>query len=88
MKEDPASVAPEKTEQPVTVYTRLHRIEGAVVLFKGERLGDKFNQTERQFESIEHARVYALEDGSLVHEAPSVAVNKAHVVMAVPREGT
>ncbi|MBN1867606.1 hypothetical protein JW916_09970 [Candidatus Sumerlaeota bacterium] len=81
-------MAPEKTEQPVIVYTRLHRIEGAVVLFKGERLGDKFNQTERQFESIEHARVYALTDDRLVHEAPSVAVNKNHVALVVPREET
>ena len=79
-------MAPEKTEQPVVLYTRLHRIEGAVVLFKGERLSDKFNQMERQFESIEHARVFALEGDRLVHEAPSVAINKSHVVLAIPRE--
>jgi len=38
-------------------------------------LSDKLNVTDRKFEAIENARVYALDGGQLVHAPPLVAVN-------------
>jgi len=63
----------------VVVYTPHHRIEGTLVLPKGERLSDKLNVAEREFEALADARVYAIATGDLVHEAPHLAVNKTHI---------
>ncbi len=45
-------MAPEKTTQPIVLYTPRHRVEGLVTLLKGERLSDKLNITERKFEAV------------------------------------
>ena len=74
----------EKTSVKVAAYTNRHRIEGEVVLLKGEHLSDKLNLTERHFEAILNARVYALDGDVLVHQAPYLAVNKEHVTLMVP----
>ena len=49
-------MAAEKTECPVVIYTRHHRVEGTMALLKGERFSDKLNAPNRQFESIGDAR--------------------------------
>lgn len=79
-------MAPEKSNQPVVIYTAHHRIKGDLVLLKGEHFSDKLNQTERSFEAIQNASVYPLEGGVALHSAPCVAVNKDHIVMMIPRE--
>ncbi len=75
----------DKNPCAVVLYTRTHRIEGNLILLKGEQLSDKLNVTDRKFEAIENARVYTLDGGQLVHEAPFVAVNKDHVTLLTPR---
>jgi len=77
-------MALEKSNVKVAAYTSRHRIEGEVVLQKGEHLSDKLNLTERHFEAILNARVYALDGDVLVHQAPYLAVNKEHVTLMVP----
>jgi len=79
-------MALEKSNVKVAAYTSRHRIEGEVVLLKGEHLSDKLNLTGRHFEAILNARVYALDGNVLVHEAPYLAVNKEHVTLMVPLE--
>ena len=74
----------EKMNVPVVLYTVQHRIEGEIVLLKGEHLSDKLNLTERKFEAILQARVYSVAGNHLVHEAPCVAVNKDHVLLVTP----
>ena len=69
---------------PVVAYTMHHRIEGEILLLKGERLSDKLNQTQRRFEALRDARVFAVATGECVHEAATVALNKDHVTLLVP----
>ncbi len=80
-------MATEQKNVPVILYTAHHRIEGEILLLKGEHLSDKLNLSERKFEAILQARVYALAGNQLVHEAPCVAVNKDHVLLMVPAAG-
>lgn len=70
----------------VTAYTSHHRVEGEVLLRKGEQLSDKLNLTERAFELVRNGRVLTIDKGELLHEAPSVALNKERITMMVPRE--
>jgi hypothetical protein len=77
-------MATEQKNVPVVLYTAHHRIEGEILLLKGEHLSDKLNLTERKFEAILQARVYSLAGNHLVHEAPCVAVNKDHVELVTP----
>ena len=70
----------------VVIYTHHHRIEGDVTLQKGERLSDKLNQTERQFEAVQDAIVYSIQHDRLVHEVPFLSVNKEQVALMLPRE--
>jgi hypothetical protein len=81
------SMSLEKTNVRVAAYTSRHRIEGEIVLLKGEHLSDKLNLTDRHFEALLNARVYALDGNTLVHEAPYLAVNKTHLALMVPLEG-
>lgn len=70
---------------PVTAYTQRHRLEGELLLLKGEHLNDKLNLLERQFEPLHNARVFSLDTGELQHEAPTVALNKNHVTLMVEK---
>lgn len=79
-------MATEPKNLPVVLYTALHRIEGEIVLLKGEHFSDKLNLTERKFEAVLNARVYSLAGNQLVHEAPCVAVNKDHVLLVTPAD--
>ena len=79
-------MAPEKTDCPVVIYTSHHRIEGTIVLLKGERLSDKMNVAERKFEAIENARVFAITNGALVHESAYLAVSTDHITIILPAE--
>ncbi len=81
-------MAPEKRECPIVAYTRHHRVEGTIILFKGERLTDKLNVADRLFEPVQNARVYPLDGGGLLHEAPYLALNKEHVTLLIPADGT
>ena len=81
-------MAPEKRECPVVAYTRHHRVEGTMILFQGERLTDKLNVSDRLFEAIENARVYPLDGGEPLHEVPYLALNKDHVTLLLPKDGT
>lgn len=69
---------------PVVAYTSTHRIEGLLLLLKGERLSDKLNVAERAFEPLREARVYALATGELVHRAEHLALNKNHLALMLP----
>ena len=70
----------------VVLYTNLHRIEGRILLLKGERLSDKLNTPDREFEPVENARVYSIDHGALLHEAPYLAVGKRHISLMLPLE--
>ena len=76
----------EQRDCPVVIHTNHHRIEGILILHKGEQLSDKLNVTERKFEAVHDARVWALADGRLLHETPCLAVNKDHVILMIPKE--
>lgn len=79
-------MAPPKTRQPVIAYTARHRIEGELVLLKGERLSDKLNEAARAFEPLLDARVYALDapGDAPIHEAESLALAKAALTLMLP----
>jgi hypothetical protein len=77
-------MAPESSKISVVAYTQHHRIEGDITLLKGEQLSDKLNINERKFEAITDVKVYAIADGSLVHEAPYLAVNKEQIAVMLP----
>ena len=79
-------MAPEFSKLSVVIYTQHHRIEGEVMLQKGERLSDKLNVTERKFEAVTDAIVYAIDSSRLVHEVPFLAVNKEQMTLMLPRE--
>ena len=79
-------MAAEKTEVPIIAYTDRHRIEGEIVLFKGERMSDKLNIGALVFEPVLRARVYNLHDDSLAHEVESLVLNKAQITLMVPVE--
>ena len=73
----------EKSLIVITAYTQRHKIEGELLLLKGERLSDKLNLTERQFEPILNARVYSLDNGKLEHSTPTLALNKNQLVLMI-----
>ncbi|MFP4379085.1 MAG: hypothetical protein ACLFUS_01175 [Candidatus Sumerlaeia bacterium] len=79
-------MAAEKTALPITAYTAHHRIEGEIILLKGEHLSDKLNLTERKFELIQNANVYPIEGAISLHHAETMAVNKDHITMMVPKD--
>jgi len=79
-------MAPEKTDCPVVIYTSHHRIEGTIVLLKGERLSDKMNVDERKFEAVSDAKVFAIADGTLLHQSPYLAVSTDHITIILPAE--
>ena len=77
-------MTPEKTIHPVIIYTAQHRIEGMMTLLKDEHFSDKINILDKKFEMLTDARVYALHNGSLVHEAPWLAINKEQITLFLP----
>jgi hypothetical protein len=79
-------VAPEKRDQPVVIYTRRHRVEGTLVLLKGEQLSDRLNLADRKFEAVHKARVLSLDDDRMIHQTPYLAVNKDHIILALPAD--
>jgi hypothetical protein len=76
----------EKTQHRVVAYTRLHRIEGEIVLLKGEHLSDKLDMREKRFEMLLNAKVFSSDGGTLLHEAPYVAVNKEELSILLPAD--
>jgi hypothetical protein len=78
----------EKSLIKIIAYTQRHKIEGELLLLKGERLSDKLNLTERQFEPIVNAKVYSLDNGKLEHETPTLALNKTLITLMIQNSQT
>lgn len=79
-------MTPTERQIPVLAYTRLHKIEGLITLFQGEKVADKLNMIERKYESLQDVQVSDLQTGKILHTAPWMAVNKDALTLLLPAD--
>ncbi|MBA3300853.1 MAG: hypothetical protein H0T15_03210 [Thermoleophilaceae bacterium] len=77
--------------EQVVLETDRYRVEGSLTLPREgyrSRLSDYVNQREREFFSIQDAKLTALDDSEQVREVPFLMVARAHVRLVQPGAGS
>lgn len=70
----------------VVVATGTYRVEGEMHVLAGSRLTDALNSKAKDFFAITDAKVFRLEDDSLLAEPGYIAVNRESITFIFPAE--